>query len=169
MSTVCAQTRTTCVAVASFRPAIKTVKGPNLTAPAKSARVNSIQLGRSSSSRFMRRSTREEELRSVRPDTELQTEEKPGGCPVYDENGFTVGWQDASVAEECEVPEIVEEERASEPASVVEAKVAGCDISNAGCMDPVASNYDPMAECDDGSCTYPTEDCENGECEANWD
>ena len=40
----------------------------------------------------------------------------------------------------------------------------GCNSVTYGCMDPLASNYDPTAQVDDGSCIYtciPTPYCEN--------
>ena len=36
----------------------------------------------------------------------------------------------------------------------IEVFAIGLDVPGAGCTDPLASNYDPTATCDDGSCIY---------------
>ena len=52
-----------------------------------------------------------------------------------------------------------------------------CDVTPpvSGCTDPTANNYDPLATCDDGSCTYDCPDpgnCDDGICangDETWD
>ena len=48
---------------------------------------------------------------------------------------------------------------------LVEVRAGYCDYTpttdcSCACTDPAASNYDPSATCDDGSCEYPVPDCD---------
>ena len=62
----------------------------------------------------------------------------------------------------CEDPETGQGQYTSEGACL-----AGCPAPTLGCTDPLATNYNPLATIDDGSCVYPTGeswDCVNGNC-----
>jgi hypothetical protein len=49
-------------------------------------------------------------------------------------------------------------ETAEGPSEVLQITTADCSSIEAGCTDPGALNYDPSADIDDGSCTYPCEE-----------
>jgi len=79
------------------------------------------------------------------------------GCPIY-EDGWVVGWTSGD-SEECMAPPDLPKQLQ------YKYKYDSGELpEGAGCTDPEAVNYDPLATCEDGSCVIPAADCENDDC-----
>ncbi|KAK3270280.1 hypothetical protein CYMTET_21328 [Cymbomonas tetramitiformis] len=79
------------------------------------------------------------------------------GLPVYDANGWIVGWRDDEAVQESDMASVLAFEppttSATTPMQLVE-----------GCMNPDAVNFNPLAEVNSEPCIIPQVDCENEEC-----
>mmetsp|Transcript_37759 Transcript_37759/g.52435 ORF Transcript_37759/g.52435 Transcript_37759/m.52435 type:complete len:149 (+) Transcript_37759:133-579(+) len=103
-------------------------------------------------------------LRSLRGDVHLSkanpswviksTTEDQEGCPVYDKDGWVIGWKGAEI--ECDMA----------PETDPEGRMSGSwdDGPIEGCLNPDAVNYDPLADVEDGSCVLPDDDCVGNDC-----